>query len=155
MKIILAHGYFLSEDLAEQKIMMPYPPQGLLHLHAYLSTHGISSSIFDSTFASFDEMISHLNAEKPDVIGLYCNLMTRINIVKIIQFIRNDSELKNMKIILGGPDVKHHRQDYLAAGADIRRTYDISRFNLAVVDVGGGRGVGFHIQAKRECDFFH
>jgi radical SAM superfamily enzyme YgiQ (UPF0313 family) len=119
MKTILSHGYFLEEDRAEQKIMMPYPPQGLLHIHAYLSQHGIPVSVFDTTFSSFSEMTSHLKQEKPDALGLYCNLVTRINIVKIVQFIRNDNDLRNMKVILGGPDVSHHREEYLSAGADV------------------------------------
>ena len=36
MKVVLSHGYFLHEDEAEQKIMMPYPPQGILHIGTYL-----------------------------------------------------------------------------------------------------------------------
>ena len=119
MKVILSHGYFLEEDKAEQEIMMPYPPQGLLHLQAYLAMHGIPASIFDTTFASFGEMASQLKKERPDILGLYANLVTRVNIVKIVRFIRNDREIGNMKIILGGPDVRNHREEYLASGADI------------------------------------
>jgi radical SAM superfamily enzyme YgiQ (UPF0313 family) len=119
MKIILSHGYFLEEDKAEQQIMMPYPPQGILHLNAYLAKYSIPSSVFDSTFSSFIEMSSHIKSEKPDILGLYCNLMTRTNIIKLIEFIRDDTNLRNIKIILGGPDVRHHRREYLSAGADI------------------------------------
>ena len=28
MDLLLAHGYFLSEDAEEQRIMRPYPPLG-------------------------------------------------------------------------------------------------------------------------------
>ena len=119
MKIILSHGYFLEEDSAEQKIMMPYPPQGLLHLHAYLRENGIAATVFDTTFYSFNETTTYLRNEKPSLLGIYCNLLTRPNIVKIIQFIRNDSDLKAVKIILGGPDVRHNSKEYLSAGADI------------------------------------
>lgn len=118
MKILLTHGYFLEEDKAEQNIMMPYPPQGLLHLNAYLALHGISSSIFDTTFSSFNAMTAFLIERRPKIIGIYCNLVTRINIVKIIQFIRKDETLANAVIILGGPDVRNHKEKYLRAGAD-------------------------------------
>jgi len=119
MKVLLSHGYFLEEDAAEQKIMMPYPPQGLLHLQAYLARHQIPSAIFDTTFSSFDEMASRLRQARPDILGLYCNLVTRINIVKILRFIREEKNLEGTLIVLGGPDVRHHREEYLSAGADV------------------------------------
>lgn len=118
MKILLTHGYFLHEDAAEQKIMMPYPPQGLLHINAYLAQHGIPSSIFDSTFSSYDELTAFIREQPPEILGIYCNLMTRINIVKLIRIIRKDEVLKNTVFILGGPDVRHYAEDYLAVGAD-------------------------------------
>lgn len=118
MKILLTHGYFLEEDPAEKKIMMPYPPQGLLHLNAYLALHGLSSSVFDTTFSSFDELTAYLLDHRPEITCIYCNLATRINIVKIIRFIRKTETLSNTLIILGGPDVRHHKENYLGAGAD-------------------------------------
>jgi anaerobic magnesium-protoporphyrin IX monomethyl ester cyclase len=118
MKILLTHGYFLHEDAAEQKIMMPYPPQGLLHINAYLAQHGIPTSLFDTTFSSFNDLTAFLLEDRPEILGIYCNLLTRINIVKIIRFIRKEESLKNTVIILGGPDVRHHAEDYLAVGAD-------------------------------------
>lgn len=118
MKILLTHGYFLGEDAAEQKIMMPYPPQGLLHLNAYLARHDISSTVFDTTFSSFKGLTSFLKANRPEIIGIYCNLLTRINIVKIMRFIRLEQSLENSVIILGGPDVRQHKVNYLKAGAD-------------------------------------
>ena len=33
-RILLTHGYFLSEDEKEQQIMKPYAPLGLLYLSA-------------------------------------------------------------------------------------------------------------------------
>ena len=48
MKVLLSHGYFIHEDKAESKIMMPYPPQGLLHIGAFLKSKGTDCEIFDS-----------------------------------------------------------------------------------------------------------
>lgn len=118
MMILLTHGYFLEEDKVEQNIMMPYPPQGLIHLNAYLALHGISSKIFDTTFSSFNQLTAFLLEYRPKIIGIYCNLVTRINIVKIIKFIRKTETLANAVIILGGPDVRNHKENYLRAGAD-------------------------------------
>lgn len=118
MKLLLTHGYFLKEDAAEQKIMMPYPPQGLLHLNSYLDSKGVSSELYDTTFSSFSGLTAYILENRPDIIGIYCNLLTRINIVKIIRFIRKEETIGKTVIILGGPDVRNHSEDYLKTGAD-------------------------------------
>ena len=118
MKVMLSHGYFLHEDEAERKIMMPYPPQGLLHIGTYLNSKGLECRIYDSTFKTFADFCIFLEAENPKYLGLYVNLMTRPRIIKIIGFIRNSDRLKSMKIILGGPDVRYHAKQYLQKGAD-------------------------------------
>lgn len=118
MKILLSHGYYIHEDIAERKIMMPYPPQGILHIGTYLRSKGLDCSIFDSTFSSFQDFCDYLVSHSPQYLGLYVNLMTRPNILKIIRFIRKSDLLKDMVIILGGSDVRHHAKLYVENGAD-------------------------------------
>ena len=60
MKLILTHGYFLNEDPAEQRIMKPYPPLGILYISAYLKENGIENKIFDTTFSSKSELKNYL-----------------------------------------------------------------------------------------------
>jgi anaerobic magnesium-protoporphyrin IX monomethyl ester cyclase len=151
MKILLTHGYFLEEDKAEQNIMMPYPPQGLLHLNAYLTKQGISSTVFDTTFSSFKELTSFFKEHRPEIIGIYCNMVTRINIVKIIRYIRQEESLEKSIIILGGPDVRHHNVNYLKAGADFCVTGEgeetmlelIMNLEARIKDVSGIKGVTY------------
>ena len=45
MKVLLTHGYFLSEDVREQRIMKPYPPLGILYLAAYLHERGFAVEV--------------------------------------------------------------------------------------------------------------
>jgi hypothetical protein len=52
MSILLTHGYYLSADPKEQKIMKPYPPLGLLYVSAYLNSKITANDVFDSTFYS-------------------------------------------------------------------------------------------------------
>jgi radical SAM superfamily enzyme YgiQ (UPF0313 family) len=118
MKILLSHGYFLSEDPKEQEIMRPYVPLGILYISAYLEKNGYGNEVFDSTFSSFEEWEKYMYAGKPDAVGIYVNLMTRLNVLKMMKWIRNEKQLSGTKIILGGPEVTHHAENFLKAGAD-------------------------------------
>lgn len=119
MKIIFTHGYFLAEDPKEQEIMRPYVPLGILYLSAYLEKNGYENEVFDSTFSSFEELKKRLLKEKPDLVAMYTNLMTKLNVLKIIRMIREQPELNKTKIILGGPEVRNHAPNFLHYGADI------------------------------------
>jgi radical SAM superfamily enzyme YgiQ (UPF0313 family) len=118
MKIVLTHGYFINEDAKEQEIMRPYIPLGILYISAWLQKHEYDNEIFDSTFQNFDKQKVFLREFKPDVIGLYTNLMTKLNVLRLIQFVRGEEELKHTRIILGGPEVRNHVKNFLTHGAD-------------------------------------
>ena len=118
MKVLLTHGYFLQEDAAEQKIMRPYPPLGILYISSYLEKQGIENEIFDTTFSSKKELKRFTLKYLPDYIGVYVNLMTKLNVLELIKFIKSDNRLSNSKIILGGPDVRYNAENFLNYGAD-------------------------------------
>jgi anaerobic magnesium-protoporphyrin IX monomethyl ester cyclase len=117
-KVLFTHGYFLAEDPKEKIIMRPYPPLGILYLSAYLEQHHIQNEVFDATFSTFELLQQYLLKERPDIIGIYTNLMTKINVLKIIKFVKENKELSCTKIILGGPEVKNHADNFLKYGAD-------------------------------------
>lgn len=116
MKVYLTHGYFISEDAKEQQIMKPYPPLGLLYISAFLSENGIENKVFDSTFSSFDILVEDLVKDRPNVLALYANLMTKLNVLRIMKFVKE--ALPETVIVLGGPDVTYNTTDYLTHGAD-------------------------------------
>jgi anaerobic magnesium-protoporphyrin IX monomethyl ester cyclase len=118
VKILLTHGYFLNDDEKEKLIMKPYVPLGILYIAAYLREHGYLNEVFDSTFSSFEKQKDKLLELQPDLIGVYTNLMTKLNVLRLIQFVRNTPELSHTKIILGGPEVRNHAANFLNAGAD-------------------------------------
>src|SRR5687767_1402835 len=118
MKVLLTHGYFIEEDAKEQAIMRPYVPLGILYISAYLEQHGYDNEVFDSTFSSFDKLCARLLQERPQVIGIYTNLMTKLNVLRIIRFIKGSLELQHLKIVLGGPEVRNHALKFLEHGAD-------------------------------------
>jgi len=118
MKILLTHGYFLEEDIKEQAIMRPYVPLGILYISSYLEQHGYNNIIFDSTFSSFDQLCKTLIKERPDVVGIYTNLMTKLNVLRLIDLIKENESLRNIQIVLGGPEVRNHAANFLNHGAD-------------------------------------
>lgn len=115
MDILLAHGYFLYDDPHELKVMKPYPPLGILYLSSYLKARGFAVEIFDSTFRSMDDFKARIAAERPAVVGLYTNLMTKRNILPMITFCKQHGAT----VILGGPEPPYYAQEYLDHGADI------------------------------------
>ncbi len=117
MSILLTHAYYLSDDPKEQKIMKPYPPLGLLYVSAYLLSKNIPNAVFDSTFYSKEEQLTFILDKKPKIICLYTNLMTKIEVVKLIKILKTES-FGYPKIILGGPDVTYNIENYLKTGAD-------------------------------------
>jgi len=118
MKVLLTHGYFLGEDAKEQRIMRPYPPLGILYLAAFLEQRGVPVEVFDSTFSSPAALRQRLCAEPPDVVGIYTNLMTKLNVLAILRFVRSQPSLAGTRIVLGGPEVTHHAERFLEHGAD-------------------------------------
>jgi radical SAM superfamily enzyme YgiQ (UPF0313 family) len=118
MNILLTHGYFLFEDPKEQRIMMPYPPLGILYLSAYLEQHQVEHEVFDTTFSDKNTFKTYLLDQAPDVIALYTNLMTKLNILELVKYVKSEASLKNCKIVLGGPDITYNVEAYLQAGAD-------------------------------------
>jgi len=119
MKILLTHGYFIHKDPVESGIMKPYPPVGILYISAWLKKSGISREVFDTTFSDIEKLKCFLEINKPAIIGIYSTLMTRLNILEILAFVRRSGVLKDTKIIIGGPDGRHYAQNYLSEGADI------------------------------------
>ena len=116
MKILLTHGYFLEEDLKEKNIMKPYAPLGLLYISAYLERKGFDNEVYDTTFSSAQKLQNFLLKFKPDVVAIYVNLMTKITVLQIINFIK--VELKQTQIILGGPEIRYNAVEFLESGAD-------------------------------------
>ncbi len=115
MRLLLTHGYFLTEDPKERQIMKPYAPLGILSLSAYLRAQGFEPEVYDSTFGSFAELSTMLEAGPAGVIGIYGNLMTRANVLRITE----TAKAAGWVVMLGGPEPANYAAEFLAAGADL------------------------------------
>ena len=115
MDLLLTHGYFLEEDAHERAVMRPYPPLGILHLSAYLKSRGVDVRVFDTTFSSRGLFEQYLDRERPTVVGIYCNLMTRASVLAQIRLAKS----RGATVILGGPEPANYAEEYLLRGADV------------------------------------
>jgi radical SAM superfamily enzyme YgiQ (UPF0313 family) len=113
--ILLTHGYFLAEDEKERQIMKPYPPLGLLYLSAFLKRAGFSVEVFDSTFGEFTDLAQHFARAPGGLVGIYTNLMTRRNVLRVIRA----AKAHRWTVVLGGPESANYLSEYLGAGADV------------------------------------
>lgn len=141
MNILLTHGYFIEEDAKERAIMRPYVPLGILYISAYLEQAGYANRVFDSTFSSFDKLCSALLEERPQVVGIYTNLMTKLNVLRIIRFIRQAPVLSDTKVVLGGPEVRNHLVNFLEQGADYLVLGEGEQTMLEIVQFEAGIGL--------------
>lgn len=114
-ELLLTHGYFLMEDPKELQIMKPYPPMGILYICSHLRTKGYAVDVFDSTFSTRQQLIDRLHSETPAILGIYANLMTRPNVVKVLK----EAKQAGWKTIVGGPEPGAYVDEYLQEGADI------------------------------------
>ena len=115
MDILLSHGYFIAEDAHEQKIMKPYPTLGLLYISSHLKAKGFAVDLYDSTFETLADFERYVRETRPSAVGLYCNLMTKQNVLTMIRVCRE----VDAKVIIGGPEPAGYAAEYLDAGADI------------------------------------
>jgi len=115
MDVLLTHGYYLDEDPHELAVMKPYPPLGLLYISSHLKARGLSVDLFDTTFARPADLEAHIRREKPPVVGIYSNLMTR---AAALHAARVAKEVGSF-VVLGGPDPANYLDEYLNRGADV------------------------------------
>ena len=115
MDLLLSHGYFLADDPKELRIMRPYPPLGILNISAYLKSREFEIQVFDSTFQTRQAFRDKLSDEQPQVVGLYCNLMTKLTVLEMIR----EAKAAGAIVIVGGPEPPHYAEEFLHHGADV------------------------------------
>jgi anaerobic magnesium-protoporphyrin IX monomethyl ester cyclase len=104
----------MFDDPKELQIMKPYAPLGILYLCSHLRSKGLDVEVFDTTFSTRDLLFKHLRTEKPSVLGVYANLMTRGNVIDILRVAHE----AGWQTVVGGPEPGAYAQEYLESGAD-------------------------------------
>ena len=73
---------------------------------------GFEVEIYDSTFGSREELFRILETERPATLGIYANLMTRANVLAILQ----RAVECGWRVVMGGPEPANYAEEYLAGG---------------------------------------
>jgi radical SAM superfamily enzyme YgiQ (UPF0313 family) len=113
--VLLAHGYFLEADPVERHVMRPHPPLGLLYLASHLRAQGIPVGVFDGTFQSRRDFTARLASDRPAIVGLAANLMTKRTVLAMIA----EARAAGAWVVVGGPDPPAYAEQYLGAGAHV------------------------------------
>ena len=103
--LLLTHGYRLFEDPHELAVMKPYPPLGILYLSSHLKAQGFGVEVFDATFQDRTAFERCLDERQPPVVGIYTNLMTRVNVLDLVA----RCKARGAFVVLGGPDPANQR----------------------------------------------
>ena len=95
--------------------MKPYPPLGILYISSYLKAKGFGVEVFDSTFRTKDEFRAHLEQTRPPIVGIYVNLMTKLNALELIRWCK----AAGATVVVGGPEIPFYGEEFLRHGADV------------------------------------
>ncbi len=95
--------------------MKPYPTLGILYISSHLKAKGFSVELYDTTFATKAAFRMYLQAMRPPIVGIYTNLMTKLNVIPMIGWCKS----VGAKVVLGGPEPPHYADEFLDAGADV------------------------------------
>jgi radical SAM superfamily enzyme YgiQ (UPF0313 family) len=112
---LLTHGFFLHADPAEQRVMRPYVPLGILSIAASVRRDGFTVEVFDSTFSGPEAFDRRLHALRPAAVGIYVTLMTRTGALRLARAARAAGAI----VIVGGPEPAGYAEEFLAQGCDI------------------------------------
>ena len=136
--IVLTHAYVLQDDPKERVILKPYPPLGILSIAAWLRERGYRPEVFDMTFRTHQELLARLEENPPDLLGIYTNLMTRPRVVELIGNVRARLGDRAPLILLGGPEVTAHVEEFLDHGADVIAIGEGESTTQEIVEVVAG-----------------
>jgi anaerobic magnesium-protoporphyrin IX monomethyl ester cyclase len=125
MKLLFTHSYFLELDAKQLQTHKPYPPLAPLYAAALLREQNHSVALADIQFAkSPDEIESHLNTFKPDVLAIYddgFNYLTKMCLTNMREAAFRMLELakqKGITTVVSSSDASDHLEKYFAKGAD-------------------------------------
>ena len=123
---------------------------------SYLNEKGIANDVFDTTFYTRTDQLAYIAERKPDVVAIYTNLMTKVQVVTLIQELRSNARYGFPKIVLGGPDVTYNKENYLqkakahflVLGEGEETLYELYKAIVEKTDISVIPGIAYLEQGK-------
>jgi anaerobic magnesium-protoporphyrin IX monomethyl ester cyclase len=122
--ILLAHPYFLRDDVKQLARMKPYPPLATLLAAAVLREQGHDVTLFDAMLADgVDDFRAALTAARPTTVAIVedsFNYITKMCTLRLrdatIQMIAAARE-RGCRVVVSSSDATDHPRRYLEGGA--------------------------------------
>jgi anaerobic magnesium-protoporphyrin IX monomethyl ester cyclase len=123
--ILLTHSNHLPHDAKQLRKMQPYPPLGTLYAATALRSAGISTAVYDTTFAEpVPGFRNALEEHKPKIVVIYeddFNFVTKMCLTHMRDLANELAAIARslgMTVIVHGSDATDHPRDYLDNGVD-------------------------------------
>lgn len=124
--VLVASTYYLRLDPKQMQKMRPFPPLATLYVAASLRRAGHDVAFFDAMLAEGEhEFTAMLDRVQPAVVVLYddnFNFLSKMCLTRMRKAaftMAAAARARGAYVIVSGPDVSDHPDQYLAAGADV------------------------------------
>lgn len=125
MSILLTNSYFggNNKKLIDQ---LPLPlPRELAIYAAALSNAGIRNVLYDTMLVDFEAFKQYLFTQRYERICLFINKGTTDNATALIQYVREEEELRNTSFVVMGPGALGYENELFDLGVSVI-VYDIN-----------------------------
>lgn len=139
--VLLAHGFFLSNDEKQRLKMRPYPPLGTLYAASHLRQRGRSVALFDAMLAGgIDDFRVILDRARPRVLALFedqfnfLNKMCLTHVREALFEMTAMARSRGIVVLAAGSDPSDHPEVYLEGGVDYVLVREADHTLVEVVD---------------------
>ena len=142
-RILITHGYRLTDDPAEQALGKPYPPLGTLLSAGLLQRNGHNVTVHDATFdPDISRFKERLENEEPDLVFVLtdnlavppqmCTESLRRATLEVVEHAASEG----WPVLVSAPDATNHPEIYVEGGGTWVIKGDV---DSVIVDIADGK----------------
>lgn len=144
--VLLAHGFFLKNDLKQIEKMRPYPPLGTLYAASHLRERGYRVALFDAMLAGgVSEFEAALSEHRPRIVAFYEDVFHFLNKMCLGHARDATCRMSSMAraagaaVLAAGADVSDQPAAYFEHGVGYALLGEADHTLVELVDVLSGR----------------